>query len=322
MPHGKIRAFRRPSPGPVPVVARRRNPARPAGLSLNSEFPDGARHSLFLKASAVIHLLALAAWLWRPASWPWALGAVVLNHVLITAAGLWPRASLLGPNITRLPASAAARREVALTIDDGPDPDVTPAVLDQLHRAGARATFFCIAERAARHPALVAEILARGHSVQNHSHVHRHNFSLLGPRGFEAEISRAQAQLQALTGQRPRFFRAPAGLRNPFLQPVLARHGLVLTSWTRRGFDTRERDPQRVLQRLTRDLAAGDILLLHDGHAARAADGRPVVLHVLPALLDQLRAAGLAAVTLPQAFSIPPQPAAVRPAEAAALPTR
>jgi peptidoglycan/xylan/chitin deacetylase (PgdA/CDA1 family) len=296
--------------------------ARPAGLSLNSEFPDGARHSLFLKASAVIHLLALAAWLWRPASWPWALGAVVLNHVLITAAGLWPRASLLGPNITRLPASAAARREVALTIDDGPDPEVTPAVLDQLQRAGARATFFCIAERAARHPALVAEILARGHSVQNHSHVHRHNFSLLGARGFDAEISRAQAQFQALTGQRPRFFRAPAGLRNPFLQPVLARHGLVLTSWTRRGFDTRERDPQRVLQRLTRGLAAGDILLLHDGHCARAADGRPVVLHVLPPLLDQLRAAGLAAVTLPQAFSIPPLPAATRPTEAAALPTR
>jgi peptidoglycan/xylan/chitin deacetylase (PgdA/CDA1 family) len=322
MPHGKIRAFRRPSPGPVPVVARRRNPARPAGLSLNSELPDGTRHSAFLKASAVVHLLALAAWLWRPASWPWALGALALNHALITAAGLWPRASLLGPNITRLPASAAARREVALTIDDGPDPEVTPAVLDQLQRAGARATFFCIAERAARHPALVAEILARGHSVQNHSHVHRHNFSLLGPRGFDEEIARAQAQFQALTGQRPRFFRAPAGLRNPFLQPVLARHGLVLTSWSRRGFDTRERDPQRVLQRLTRGLAAGDILLLHDGHAARAADGRPVVLHVLPALLDQLRAAGLAAVTLPQAFSIPPLPAATCPTEAAALPTR
>ena len=282
---------------------------------------DGVRYSPLLKASAVVHLLAIGAWAWRPALWPQALGALALNHALITAAGLWPRARLLGPNITRLPAAAAARREVALTIDDGPDPEVTPAVLDQLQRAGARATFFCIAERAARHPGLVADILARGHSVQNHSHVHRHNFSLLGPRGFEREVSRAQAQLQSLTGQVPRFFRAPAGLRNPFLQPVLARHGLVLTSWTRRGFDTRERDPQRVLQRLTRGLAAGDVLLLHDGHAARAADGRAVVLHVLPALLDQLRAAGLVAVTLPQAFSTPPQAAPARPA-AAPLPTR
>ena len=285
----------------------------------------GARYSLLIKASAVLHLLALAAWAWRPELWPWWLAALVLNHAVITAAGLWPRASLLGPNITRLPAAAAARREVALTIDDGPDPEVTPAVLDQLQQAGARATFFCIAERAARHPALVAEILARGHSVQNHSHVHRHNFSLLGPRGFESEISRAQAQLQSLTGQRPRFFRAPAGLRNPFLQPVLARHGLVLTSWTRRGFDTRERDPQRVLQRLTQHLAAGDILLLHDGHCARAADGRPVVLHVLPRLLERLRAAGLVAVTLPQAYSTPEpisQPLAPSRPAATPLPTR
>jgi len=294
-------------------------------LSPDLESAIGVRHSPLLKASAVLHVLALAAWLWRPALWPWALGALVLNHALITAAGLWPRASLLGPNITRLPPAAAARREVALTIDDGPDPEVTPAVLDELQRAGARATFFCIAERAARHPALVADILARGHSVQNHSHVHRHNFSLLGPRGFDAEITRAQAVLQSLTGQRPRFFRAPAGLRNPFLQPVLARHGLVLTSWTRRGFDTRERDPQRVLQRLTQGLAAGDVLLLHDGHAARAADGRPVVLHVLPPLLRQLHDAGLVAVTLPQAFSTPPQPASARPPSAATtdpLPTR
>jgi peptidoglycan/xylan/chitin deacetylase (PgdA/CDA1 family) len=299
-------------------------------LSPHLEPPQGTRFSPLLQASAVIHLLALAAWLWRPALWPWSLGALVLNHALISAAGLWPRASLLGPNITRLPPAAVARREVALTIDDGPDPAVTPTVLDQLQRAGARATFFCIAERAGRHPALVAEILARGHSVQNHSHVHRHNFSLLGPRGFDTEITRAQTKLQALTGQRPRFFRAPAGLRNPFLQPVLARHGLVLTSWTRRGFDTRERDPERVLQRLTRGLAAGDILLLHDGHAARAADGRAVVLHVLPALLDQMRAAGLAAVTLPQAYSIldstpdptSQQPASPRPASATPFPTR
>ena len=310
--------------GELDLEVRRPSPclAPQSRLSSPLEPSHGARYSPLIKASAVLHLAALAAWAWRPALWPWWLGALVLNHAVITAAGLWPRASLLGPNITRLPAAAAARREVALTIDDGPDPEVTPAVLDQLHRAGARATFFCIAERAARHPALVAEILARGHSVQNHSHVHRHNFSLLGPRGFDAEISRAQAQLQALTGQRPRFFRAPAGLRNPFLQPVLARHGLVLTSWTRRGFDTREGDPQRVLQRLTRGLDAGDILLLHDGHCACAADGRPVVLHVLPLLLERLRASGLAAVTLPQAYSTHEQPAPARPVAPTPLPTR
>jgi peptidoglycan-N-acetylglucosamine deacetylase len=289
---------------------------------LSTDLPDNVRFSPLLQASVALHVLVLAAWLWRPGLWPWALGVLVLNHGLITAAGLWPRARLLGPNITRLPAAAAARGEVAVTLDDGPDPDVTPRVLDILQRAGAKATFFCIAERAAQYPALVADILARGHSVQNHSHVHRHNFSLLGPAGFEAEIGRAQARLETLTGQRPTFFRAPAGLRNPFLQPVLARHGLHLTSWTKRGFDTRERDPQRVLQRLTHALAPGDILLLHDGHAARAADGEPVVLHVLPLLLQRLHEQGLSAVTLPQAFSSHPQRVLPRRPETAALPTR
>jgi peptidoglycan/xylan/chitin deacetylase (PgdA/CDA1 family) len=255
-----------------------------------------------LWATAALHAVAALALLAAPAYWPWALGVVVLNHAVLTAVGLWPRSTALGENLVRLPAAAVARREVALTIDDGPDPEVTPAVLDLLDAAGARATFFCIAQRAAQHPDLVREIVRRGHSVQNHSHVHRHNFSLLGPRGFAREIQAAQAVLADLTGDTPRFFRAPAGLRNPFLAPVLHRMGLTLASWTRRGFDTRERDPQRVLQRLTRGLAAGDILLLHDGHCARDAQGRPVVLAVLPELLAALRRSQLVTVTLPQSL--------------------
>lgn len=254
-----------------------------------------------LWATAAIHAGALVLLLAAPAHWAWALAALVANHAVLTAVGLWPRSTALGENMVRLPAAAAARGEVALTIDDGPDPDVTPAVLDLLDAAGARATFFCIAERAERHPQLVREIVRRGHSVQNHTHGHSHRFSLLGPRGFAREIEAAQRVLAGLTGEAPRFFRAPAGLRNPFLAPVLHRLGLTLASWTRRGYDTRERDPQRVLQRLTRGLAAGDILLLHDGHCARDAQGRPIILAVLPALLAELRGRALVPATLPQA---------------------
>jgi len=255
--------------------------------------------------SVVVHLAALATAFWLPGAWPWAVGAVVLNHALITAAGLTPRSSVLGPNVTRLPAAAVARREVALTIDDGPDPEVTPQVLDLLDAHGQRATFFCIAERVAAHPGLAREIVARGHSVQNHTARHRHNFSFLGPRGYVAELSRAQEVLTQVTGQRPSCFRAPAGLRNPFLAPVLRRLGLSLVSWTRRGFDTRERDPSKVLERLVRGLAAGDILLLHDGNAARTAGGQPIVLAVLPALLARLETDRLRAVTLPEGLKTP-----------------
>ena len=255
-----------------------------------------------LWATAAVHAGALLVLLAEPAHWRWVVAAIALNHAVLTAVGLWPRSTALGENLVRLPPAAASRREVALTIDDGPDPQVTPAVLDLLDAAGARATFFCIAERARMHPELVREIVRRGHAVENHSHGHRHHFSLLGPRGFTREIEAAQSILADISGQSPRFFRAPAGLRNPFLAPVLHRLGLVLASWTRRGFDTRESDPQRVLQRLTRGLAAGDILLLHDGQSATAPGGEPVVIEVLPRLLAAIQAKGLRPVTLPQAI--------------------
>lgn len=254
-----------------------------------------------LKASVAVHLGAIASVITVPASWPGALGLVVLNHALIVATGLWPRSTWLGANLLRLPEASAARGEIALTIDDGPNPAVTPAVLDLLDAAGAQATFFVIAANAERHPALCREIVRRGHSVQNHSHRHSHGFSLLGGAALTREISRAQDALTAITGERPVFFRAPAGLRNPFLAPVLHRMHLQLASWTRRGFDTVKRDPADVLARLTTNLRAGDILLLHDGNTATAASGRPVVLEVLPALLQRIADAGLRAVTLDDA---------------------
>ena len=254
--------------------------------------------SALIRGSVALHAAAAGALLLKPQLWPWALAAVVADHLTLTAAGLWPRASLLGPNLTRLPPGAAARGEIALTIDDGPDPEVTPAVLALLDRHAVRASFFCVGERVARHPQLAREIVARGHGLENHSQRHLHRFSLLGPRALRAEIAGAQESIAFATGVAPRFFRAPAGLRNPFLEPELARAGLQLVSWTRRGFDTVSGDPDRVLARLMRGLAAGDILLLHDGHAARGANEAPVILTVLPPLLAAVRAAGLKPVTL------------------------
>ena len=255
-----------------------------------------------IKASALLHAGAALGTVAVPAVWPWALGAVALNHAVITVAGLLPRSRLLGPNLIRLPAAAIARRELALTIDDGPDPDVTPRVLDLLDAAGARATFFCIGWRARANPALCREIVARGHRVENHGDSHSNAFSLFGPRRMRADIAAAQASLSDITGQAPLFFRPTAGLRNPFLEPVLASLDLQLAAWTRRPYDTRDGRPQQVLQRLTRGLAPGDILLMHDGHAALTPEGQPVILATLPVLLDTLKAQQLCTVTLQQAL--------------------
>lgn len=249
-------------------------------------------------ASVGLHAAALLAATLVPGVGEWALGSMALNHIALGTAGLRPRSALLGPNISRLGATAMARHAVALTFDDGPDPDVTPAVLDLLDALAVRGTFFCIAERARAHPALTRTIVARGHDVQNHSLRHRHTFALLGPGALRAEIGQAQAILGDIIGRVPHCFRAPAGLRNPFLDPVLHRFGLTLVSWTRRGFDTRTRDAGRVVQRLATGLGSGDILLLHDGNAARTPAGVPVLLQVLPPLVDRLRDLALRPETL------------------------
>ncbi len=256
-----------------------------------------------LYASAAVHLGAASAVLARPALWPWALGAVAANHAALAAAGLWPRSQLLGPNWIRLPAHSGISGGVAITIDDGPDPAVTPRVLSQFAAHAAHATFFCVGERVERYPELAREIVSRGHDIGNHSHRHRHDFSLMGPGGMRAEISRAQESIFRVTGNLPHFFRAPAGLRNPFLEPVLARLRLRLVSWTRRGFDTVNSNADAVYRRLTDRLQDGDILLLHDGNAARSRAGKPVILEVLPRLLDALAATGLRPVTLSTALT-------------------
>ena len=259
--------------------------------------------SLFIRASIALHLLVLITILVVPTLWPWALAAVLANHLLITVIGLLPRSDWLGPNLTQLPDAAADRNEIALTIDDGPDPIVTPRVLDILDRYAAQATFFCIGEKAARYPDLCREIVRRGHAVENHSQHHRHHFAFMGLRGFMYELQTAQDTLTQISGQRPLFFRAPAGLRNPFLDPVLRKLGLTLASWSTRGFDTRIGDADRVKNKLLSGVRAGAILLMHDGNAARTSCQIAVILEVLPAVLVLAAANKLRFVTLRHALS-------------------
>src|SRR5918998_2955610 len=112
-----------------------------------------------IRLSGALHLSGLAAVAVDPMAWPYVGAALASNHVLLTLAGLCPRSSVLGPNLWRLPHDSAMRREVALTFDDGPHPEVTPRVLDVLDRYGAKASFFCVGSSAARFPGIVQEIV-------------------------------------------------------------------------------------------------------------------------------------------------------------------
>lgn len=276
----------------------------PAGRAAVAPAPPGAparwRMPTALRASAWLHAGAAAGALAWPEHWPWAAAAVAANHAAIAAAGFAPRSALIGDNLSRLPPRAALAGQVALTFDDGPDPEVTPRVLDTLAAARCPATFFCVGERAARHPALLRRMVAEGHAVENHSHRHATSFAWGGPRRLGAEIDAAQQAILQAAGVAPRFFRAPFGIRTALLDPVLARRGLRYASWSVRGYDAVARDAARVLRRLRPGVTAGAVVLLHDGRATGGRPGRPasVAPALLPSLLALLAERGLVPVTL------------------------
>lgn len=252
--------------------------------------------TLLTRGSLALHLAALAGVAARPRLWRWAAAAVALDQAVLTGAGMLPRSAWLGPNLVRLPAASGG---VALTFDDGPDPAVTPHVLDLLDETGAKASFFCIGARARAHPELVRRIAAAGHAVENHSEHHLYRFAALPPAGLRREIMAAQNILGSLSGRPPRYFRAPMGLRSPLLQAVLEESGLQLAAWTRRALDGRSGDAAAAMRRLTCGLGPGDVLMMHDGNCARDARGRPVVVTVLPLLLDRLQRSAFTGVSLP-----------------------
>lgn len=188
------------------------------------------------------------------------LDAPILYHLLV------PSAQGLGRVFTRFETD---RREVWLTIDDGPDAEDTPRILDLLDRHEARATFFVIGERAARHPELVAEILRRGHEIGHHTHTHPVGTFWCATRArLHAELDRATAAL-APAGARPRWFRAPAGIKHLQLDQALKARGLQCVGWTVRSGDCLGRRPEKVAAHVMRRLGPGMIVLVHEGDSVR-----------------------------------------------------
>lgn len=267
-------------------------------------YPTNWRPKVLMSVTILIHLSAILIVVVSSKFWTWLLAIIFINHMILVFLGLTPRNRWLGNNLMYLPAAAIARNEVALTLDDGPDPEVTPLVLDILEQYQVKASFFCIGHQVARYPELCREIVQRGHDIENHSHRHWHTFSLLTPAGYLREIQAAQNTIKQITDSDPRFFRAPAGFRNVFLQMVLSSLQLQLVSWSVRGFDTYLNDATRVSARLINGLRPGAILLLHDGNAARTHEQQPIVVEVLHAVLQAARDADLQFVTLRQACAI------------------
>jgi peptidoglycan/xylan/chitin deacetylase (PgdA/CDA1 family) len=212
--------------------------------------------------------------------------------------GLWRAANDLVCAVTEPVRGAACRRTrtpaVALTFDDGPDPATTPAILDALAAAGARATFFFIGERVAAHPELARRVAA-AHQVGTHLHTHRRG---LTPAIFADEIRRVREVHERVLGAQPVALRFPYGERGGVSRADVRAAGLRAYHWTFSSLDWRL--AHDVVGRVVPRLAPGSIVLMHDGCAPgqTGARNRNATVCALPVILEELARRKLAAVTL------------------------
>jgi peptidoglycan/xylan/chitin deacetylase (PgdA/CDA1 family) len=187
-----------------------------------------------------------------------------------------PNSRVFGPVFRRVEGEG-----VLLSIDDGPDPVDTPALLDLLDQHGKKAVFFVIGDKVRRFPDLAREIVRRGHQLGNHTMTHpAGTMWCAGSRRTRREIAECSRVIEEVTGVKPRWFRAPAGHRNWFTHPVLREQGLELAGWRRRAFDTIRSDVPPIVRSLTVGARDGDIVLLHEA--------TPVAKEVMAGVLREL----------------------------------
>lgn len=235
---------------------------------------------------------------------PW-ITTIAPAAVLGAAVGLYgiihARSRVWGPVVSRGPRTPGddSPPRIALTFDDGPTPQSTPAVLDALAQAQAKATFFVIGQNARAHPHLLARIHAEGHLIANHSHTHPRQ-GLWGLRRFwRRQLDACDDAIYDVIEKRPAFFRPPMGLKHWHLLKEVAWGGQTCVTWNRRARDgnTHQR-PRRIVRRLTKRLRDGDICLLHDGHEPNHPGTRQHTANAVLALVNQLRDRGFEPVRL------------------------
>ena len=249
--------------------------------------------ALLLVASLAALALTIRSLLGSPVPFWFALLALAIYAGVLGWGVLDPSLEMFAEVMWRGPEGA---RGVALTFDDGPHPVWTRTVLDALEAQGARATFFVIGEKGARHADVLREVVARGHLVGIHGERHDRLLSLRSTSRVRDELMRAVDLLANATGQRPRLYRPPVGQTNPRIARVARELGLTIVGWSVRARDGIATDAERITERVVPELRDGAIVLLHD--AAERDDREPAAGRAVPRILAAMRDRGLEPVRL------------------------
>ena len=233
----------------------------------------------------------------------WLLTGLVGFYIVLLAIGaLVPRLDFYLRAVCRGPAE---HPWVALTFDDGPDPAITPLLLELLRRERIRAVFFYVGEAARQYPALVAQAAADGHLIGNHSNRHSHGWAFSSTLRIVAEFEAANRTFTEILGYAPRFARTPVGASCPGLAKALACLRLGNIAWDVRGLEGLYRDPTRIAARIVRRARNGSIILLHELYYGVSRFEPRQVLETAQLTIDGLRARGFRFVRLDQLLEQP-----------------
>ncbi len=188
------------------------------------------------------------------------------------------------------------KNAVAITFDDGPHPVITPQILELLQKYNAKATFFCIGKQIEAYPELFKQIVDAGHTIGNHSYSHSNNFGFFSTKKVMAELKKTDDLIYALTKKKIKCFRPPFGVTNPNIAKAIKQSKHHVIGWSIRSLDTKIKDPKKIIERITRQLKSGDVILLHD------TNERAII--VLEQLLLFLQEKQFAAVTVEQLLGL------------------
>jgi len=222
-----------------------------------------------------------------------AAGAIGVGALAVHATPALAGVSPIGVRLTPGLVGVGRSGSVALTFDDGPDPDSTPEFLAVLDELGWRATFFMLGDRVRRWPSVVGEVVAAGHEVAVHGDLHR-NMLRRTPRDTARDIATAYDTVAAATGAEPQWFRPPFGVLSFSALRAARRHGMSTVLWTTWGRDwRREATPDSVVADVTRRYLDGGTVLLHDSDCESYPGSWKATIGALPRLADEFAARGL-----------------------------